>query len=133
LPRRSPSAHTPRSRVLAPGPGGAPYTGIWHTFRETCACHRHLSVIVPGGYPPGVLTLHDILRAEIIIQTGTGMLRLETAEILPHYRPRDRRSGYSNLYVALWSGLRNPACSRKPDIRNVRPGGYSICSWFPSL
>jgi hypothetical protein len=39
---------------------------------------QHLSVIVLGRYSPGVLPLHDILRAEIIIQTEIGTLRLET-------------------------------------------------------
>lgn len=39
---------------------------------------QHLSVIVLGRYSPGVLSLHDILRAEIVIQTGIGMLRLKT-------------------------------------------------------
>jgi hypothetical protein len=28
-------------------------------------------------------------------------------EILPHRRPRDRRSGYSDLYFMFWSGLRD--------------------------
>jgi hypothetical protein len=33
----------------------------------------------------------------------------------------------------FWLGLRDLAHTRKPDIRNSRPGGYSICSWFLSL
>jgi hypothetical protein len=40
---------------------------------------QYLSVIVLGRHSPGMLMLHDILRAEIIVQTEIGMLRLETA------------------------------------------------------
>ncbi|MEY9861004.1 hypothetical protein ABH935_006642 [Catenulispora sp. GAS73] len=39
---------------------------------------QHLSVVVLGRHTPGVLNLHDILRAEIIVETGIGTLRLAT-------------------------------------------------------
>ena len=40
---------------------------------------QYLSVIVLGRHTPGVLPLHDILRAEIVIETGIGTLRLKTS------------------------------------------------------
>lgn len=40
---------------------------------------QYLSVIVLGRHTPGVLLLHDILRAEIVIETGIGTLRLKTS------------------------------------------------------
>ncbi|MBR7835204.1 hypothetical protein KDL01_18165 [Actinospica durhamensis] len=39
---------------------------------------QYLSVIVLGRHTPGVLPLHDMLRAEIVIETGIGTLRLKT-------------------------------------------------------
>lgn len=43
---------------------------------------QHVSVVVLGRYSPGVLSLHDILSAEIIIHTQIGTLRLK-ATIAP--------------------------------------------------
>lgn len=40
---------------------------------------QYLSVTVLGRHSPGVLPLHDTLRAKIIIQTEIGTLRLETS------------------------------------------------------
>jgi Family of unknown function (DUF5959) len=40
---------------------------------------QHLSVVVLGRHSPGVLALHDILRAEIVVRTEIGTLRLKTS------------------------------------------------------
>ena len=39
---------------------------------------QHLSVVVLGRHSPGVLALHDVLRAEIVVESGIGTLRLAT-------------------------------------------------------
>lgn len=44
---------------------------------------QYLSVIVLGRHTPGVLPLHDVLRAEIVIETGIGMLRLIDRWVFP--------------------------------------------------
>jgi hypothetical protein len=45
---------------------------------------QYVSVIVLGRHSPGVLARHDILRAEIVIRTQLGTLRLKT-----NIAPRD--------------------------------------------